>query len=259
MRTSLIGFANRYPLTLGLERGEVDHPFETVVGTPREIARGWKKGLFDAGLLSVGALLDMPYAQPLMGWGISARGPVMSVGVFSDRPWSALGRHPIRNLSSGVTTPLLLRVLWEKAFGREPNLLSPGDPRKAPSVLAIGDQALRWREEGRFPFFEDLGTRWATETGTAMPFAFWCLRDRSDAHARAGEVEEALWASWEWGQSNPSDVAKAIESVAGVGPRIVKQYLKSYQVKLAGEEEDGWHHFKEAASPILRRIAKRKG
>lgn len=252
MRASLVAFANRYPLTLGLETGAVAHPFTLIAGSPREVERGWDSGVFQTGLLSSGAILARSDAERVAGFGIAAAGPVMSVGVFSDRPWKDLQGEAIRDLSTGVTSPLLLEILWQDAFGEEPHLLSPQDPRPAPAVLAIGDQALRWREEGKFPFFEDLGERWLAAHGTPIPFAYWCVR-RGLGDRRRALVEHALEESAGWGRAHPGQVAQAMRAAAGVDAGTVSSYLAMYRVELGEDEELGWRQFQEAAKPILGR------
>lgn len=252
MKASLVAFANRYPLTLGMESGEVPHPFTLIPGTPREVARGWARGLFDTGLLSAGALLARPEAERLGRWGIAAAGPVMSVGVFSDRPWKDLKGKPVRDLSSGVTSPLLLSVLWSASFGETCHLVEAADPCATPAALAIGDQALRWREETRFPFFEDLGERWRLEMGAPMPFAFWCVR-RGVGDRRRDLAEIALEESRAWARAHPRRVAEAMGAVAGVDRTTVEAYLSSYTVELGDAEEEGWRRFREAARPLVPR------
>ena len=242
MRASLVSFANR------------SHPFTLITGSPREVERGWENGAFDTGLLSCGAIIARTDVIRLPGYGIAAAGPVMSVGVFSDRPWKDLQGKAIRDLSTGVTSPLLLKILWQDAFGEPPLLLRAHDPRPAPAVLVIGDRALRWREEGRFPFFEDLGERWLAAHGTPIPFAYWCVH-RSLGHRRRDLVEQALEESVAWGRSHPGQVAGAMRAAAGVGPDTVAAYLSMYRVELGEEEEMGWRQFRDAAKPILGRAS----
>ena len=52
MKTSLIGFGNRYPLTLALERNKIEHDFEFFIKRPVEVEKDWKKEKFETGLLS---------------------------------------------------------------------------------------------------------------------------------------------------------------------------------------------------------------
>ncbi|GEM_PF-2799083 len=251
MKTSLIGFGNRYPLTLGLERNKINHNFEFFIKSPVEIERDWKDDKFETGLLSAGAIISKPEAIPLKNWGISSSGPVMSVGIFSDRPWNELPGCRIRNLSSGVTSPLLLKIIWKEKFGEKPKLLNAEDPGPSEAVLCIGDKALRWYENGKYAFFEDLGLIWHEMTGTSIPYAFWCVKRNSNAEKFKNEIEKKLMSSYSWGKNNIEEVKKSIIISSGVSNQTAEKYLNCYSVKLENKILEGWNVFRELGRPII--------
>tara|TARA_B100000029_G_scaffold13481_1_gene14065 strand:- start:1154 stop:1933 length:780 start_codon:yes stop_codon:yes gene_type:complete len=251
MKTSLVGFGNRYPLTLALERNKINHDFEFFTKPPIQIEKDWREEKFDNGLLSTGAIISNPKALPLENWGISSSGPVMSVGVFSDRPWNELSECNIRNLSNGVTSPLLLKIIWKEKFGKEPNLINPEDPRPSESVLCIGDKALRWHQNGKYAFFEDLGLIWNQITGTSIPYAFWCVKRNSNAEKNKHEIDKKLNLSYLWGKKNIQEVKRSIIVSSGVNEQTAEKYLDCYNVKLEKKIIEGWNIFKELARPII--------
>ncbi len=251
MKTSLIGFGNRYPLTLALERNKINHNFEFFIKSPVEIERDWREEKFETGLLSAGAIISKPEALPLRNWGISSSGPVMSVGIFSDRPWNELSKCNIRNLSRGVTSPLLLKIIWKEKFGQSPRILDPEDPRPSEAVLCIGDKALRWYESGKYAFFEDLGLIWHEMTGTSIPYAFWCVKRNSNAEKSKDEIEKKLMSSYSWGKKNIEEVKKSIIISSGVTKKTAERYLSCYNVKLEKKILQGWKIFRELGRPIL--------
>ncbi|MBG98360.1 hypothetical protein CL659_04500 [bacterium] len=251
MKTSLIGFGNRYPLTLALERNKIEHDFEFFTKRPVEVEKDWKKEKFETGLLSAGAIISNSKAIPLRSWGISSSGPVMSVGIFSDRPWKELKECRIRDLSSGVTSPLLLKAIWKEKFKHYPKLIHADDPRSSEAVLCIGDKALRWYQDGKYAFFEDLGLVWHEMTGTSIPYAFWCVKKGSKAEKYKNEIDKKLFCSYTWGKKNIDKIKESIMISSGVNKKTAKQYLECYEVKLEKKILQGWNIFKELTRPII--------
>src|ERR1044072_9472626 len=152
-------------------------PFAVRNLVPRELGREAEAGTVDLGLMASGDFLRLRHAFELVGpFGVAARGPVLSVLLFSRRPAAALEDALISETPETSTSIRLLRLLLDVRRGlRGVRYVRGLEPRQADALLMIGDNAMRMRHtrpEG-FTHTLDLGVDWLEWTGLSFVYAVW--------------------------------------------------------------------------------------
>jgi chorismate dehydratase len=125
-----------------------------------------------AALVPIADLLDQPTLTKLGAIGICVNGPVMSVLLHSQKPWSQVRTVCLDPASRSSNE--LVRILNHL---REPRVDMQWIPDTTPAdaELIIGDRALQVQPG---PFTYDLGEVWKNRTGLPFVFAAWaCQRD----------------------------------------------------------------------------------
>jgi chorismate dehydratase len=124
---------------------------------------------------------------------IAARGPVLSVKLYSRIPW---GEVRTLGLDEGSrTSAALAKILLGERFGVKPQcvpfrLEEEIESCPADAVLMIGDRAMRPPRE-TFHATWDLGEEWFRWTGLPFVFAMWVARPPSEREAFAPRREVA--------------------------------------------------------------------
>ncbi len=113
------------------------------------------------------------------GFAIAARGPVLSVKLFTRTPWNQIDRLA---LDAGSRTSQALAQIWLwLAHGVRPAVVEElplgvsALECTADAVLVIGDRAMRV-PEAPFQDSVDLGEAWYRMTGLPFVFALWVAR-----------------------------------------------------------------------------------
>jgi len=111
---------------------------------------------------------------------ISATGPVGSVFLFSKVAPGELAGKSVHLSSQSQTSNSLVKIILEKFLGVQTRYVK--EPlstieAEAPAVIAIGDQALRLQQKGKYPFILDLSEEWHKYTGLPFVFAVWAVRE----------------------------------------------------------------------------------
>lgn len=110
---------------------------------------------------------------------VAARGPVLSVKLYSRVPWS-----DVRTLGldeGSRTSAALAKILLGERFGVEPQTVAFPlgqniDACPADAILMIGDRAMQPQNE-KFHATWDLGEEWFQWTGLPFVFAMWVARN----------------------------------------------------------------------------------
>ena len=283
LRLGDIHFLNSWPVTYALSAGIVQAPAVIVRGTPTELNRQLLNGLLDVSAVSALAYLQQ---APLDRSGLTGQAPldiaprvagcltgqaeewlllpdlaigsesgVNSVILVSRRPVRELVGQTIGMSAEGATTPALLKILLEQAYGVRAQYVVTGQPfpevlRSYPAALVIGDAALQAMPAARDDYFVwDLGALWRDWTNLPMVYAVWAVR-RSVLETRGAlaiELHEALLASKAWGLSHLEEVARAAAAATGFAPGFVTDYFRGIRYELDEAARAGLKRYAELA------------
>ena len=224
-----------------------DAPFAVRNLVPRELGREAEAGTVDLGLMAAADLLRLEDRFELLEppLGVAARGPVLSVLLFSRRPAEALASALISVTPETSTSVRLLRLLLDVRRGLEGVRYVRGlEPAQADALLMIGDNAMRMRNhrpEG-FTHTLDLGADWLAWTGLSFVYAAWAVRRSLDPGTRA-ELGRFLEASLAAGLGSLAEVARQTTE-PGWSALEMEAYLRRFHYRLGPEDLKGLERFR---------------
>jgi chorismate dehydratase len=224
-----------------------DAPFAVRNLVPRELGREAEAGNVDLGLMATGDYLRLqPRFEMLGAYGVAARGPVLSVLLFSRRPAAALEGALVSVTPETSTSIRLLELLLGVRRGLQGVRYVRGlEPAQADALLVIGDQAMRLRNkrpEG-FTHTLDLGADWLEWTGLSFVYAVWAARADLDATLKrdlAGFLESSLAA----GLASLPEVARGLTE-PGWSADEMEGYLRRFRYRLGPDDLEGMQRFRE--------------
>jgi len=249
-RVGRIRYINVLPIYYALERSHVENGFEMVPGTPAEL-----NGRLFRGEVEVSAISSVEYARHFQEYlllphlSISTEGDVGSVLFFSRAPFDRLTGKEVILSSSSATSAALLEILLFELFGSRPLYRSAavGDtlPEGAYGLLAIGDEALRLRATGRYPYFLDLGRAWHELTGLPFVFGVWAARRTFYATnpAEVKAVHQALLQSKQWGLSALDEICRHASGLVDMSPKDLLSYFHHLNYDLNVRQQEGLRTF----------------
>ncbi len=179
---------------------------------------------------------------------VAARGPVLSVKLYTRKPWG-----DIRTLAldqGSRTSATLARILLAERYGVFPDLqpLPLGNTTRdtdADAILLIGDRAMFTPEE---PFLGtwDLGEEWFEWTGLPFVFAMWVARPNVTNHHL--EVEPALETARDRGVERLEQIARREAPLLGLSLKVTEKYLtENLHYRMESAERSGLRWFYELA------------
>ncbi len=182
LRLGRIGYLNVLPIYYPLEHGEIEHNFSLIYGAPAELNEKIRHKQLDISVVS-----SIEYAKHfdryviLPDLSISARGKVKSVLLLS---YSPIEKIKVVHLTPhSHASVALLKILAKELFKTEWYFVTSVLPmwqsktsEEPEAYLAIGDEALYWSRNGRFPYSYDLGQIWWDWIQKPFVFALWVCR-----------------------------------------------------------------------------------
>jgi len=246
LRLGRIRYINVLPVYYALDRGPRDNGLLLVSGTPAEL-----NARLAAGSLDASAISSVEYARNFRQYylvpdlSISTEGDVGSVLLFSRVPFHRLTGREVRLSEASATSAALTRILLYELFGARP-LYRPGPvpaelPEGCSGLLAIGDEALRLRASGRYPYFLDLGRAWHELTGLPFVFGVWAVR-REVCETRPAAVRELvrlLWASKEAGLASLTEICREAGARVNLGREELLEYFRRLTYDLGPRQQEG--------------------
>jgi chorismate dehydratase len=231
-----------------------DAPFAVRNLAPRDLGREAEAGTVDLGLMATGDFLRLadrfemlaPSAgsTPNGSMGVAARGPVLSVLLFSRRPANALGDALISVTPETSTSIRLLRLLLQVRRGLPSVRFVRGlEPAQADGLLLIGDEAMRTRSRPPEGFVHtlDLGADWLEWTGLPFVYAAWVVRSALEPALKA-ELARFLEASLAAGLASLPEVARR-QSIPGWSAEEIEGYLRRFHYRFGPEDLKGLERF----------------
>ncbi len=181
LRLGRIQYINVMPIYHAIDQAYVPNGFHLVSGTPAELNARLHEGSLD-----VSAISSVEYGRHFRDYlllpdlSISTEGDVGSVLFFSRIPFHRLSGREVLLSQASATSAALLKILLYELYGARPLYRSGPVPNCFPEgdygLLAIGDEALRLRAAGIYPYFLDLGRAWHDLTGLPFVFGVWAAR-----------------------------------------------------------------------------------
>ena len=249
-RLGRIQYLNVLPIYFALEHLFGENGYHLVRGTPADLNAAMRRGEVDLGSISA-----MEYGRNykdyllLSDLSISSRGPVGSVLLFSRRPFPELEGRTVRVSAASASGAALVKVLLAELFKVKPNyrrgLLAGRSLDEVDAVMAIGDEALRLKNEKAMPYELDLGEAWQQLTGLPFVFGVWAVR-RDFAKARpeaAFALHRLLLRSKTWGLGSLAELSRMAAAPFGMTPEQVLAYFHQLDYALEPEHERGLRTF----------------
>ncbi len=222
-----------------------DAPFAVRNLNPRDLGREAEAGTVALGLMATGDFLRLQHGFELVGpMGLSTRGPVQSVLLFSRRPAVALAGAMISVTPETSTSIRLLKLLLDVRRGLEGVRYVRGlEPGQAEAMLVIGDRAMRMRNQRPEGFTHtlDLGVDWLEWTGLSFVYAVWAARKSLDPAVKQ-ELRDFLEASLTAGLANLTEVARQ-QTEPGWSVPETEAYLRRFHYRLGPEDLEGMARF----------------
>lgn len=232
---------------------------------PRNSIAALQSGAVWAAAVPVGGLPMLKEAvEPIGLFGIGARGGVMSVLFFSDRPFDGFAAPlTVRLTGESASSVRLLYLLmgWQHGFDRVAPLAAPG--ALANGELVIGDTALKWcyqfEQQGMvkgYGHVADLAALWEQRWQLPFVFARWVVR------VDAPEVIKRRLGKWLDGFAN-QEAALIERAVPKVAARLAlpddyaRRYLRIIRRCLTADDQagqdqflQGWEHHGAGRSTV---------
>ena len=214
--------------------------------SPRLLARWAEEGSIDAGVIPVVEAwrLEKDF-EPVGQFGIAARNRVLSVVLYSRKPWTELDRGRIGLTDQTATSARLLQTLLTVRDGLRPNFREGFRPTDDARLL-IGDSALT-PEPGflrDFPHAIDLAEEWHRWQGTSFVFARWMVRKSVSTYWK-GLLEEALEASLEAFDRNRENMCRQAARALRLPASRMEDYYDGLVYRLTESERRGEALFRD--------------
>jgi chorismate dehydratase len=239
-------------------------PGTTVDLPPRALGEEARAGRADAGLMAAADWFGLDPAFERVGpYGITCRGAVTSVLLFSRRPIAELAREGGHGVGLSVdlttesqTSVALTRILLAGRYGLSRatyrrRAVEAGEAPAGDAWLLIGDAALKARRAAlaaadRDVHVLDLGAEWLDWTGLPFVYAVWTVRASLPGEEKA-RLEAFLGDSLAEGERDLAGLARAAAIAdPGLGNAAeLTGYLEAFRYRLGTDEEAGLARFRD--------------
>jgi chorismate dehydratase len=240
IRIGAVNYLNTKPLIYNL--AALAGRAELSLDYPSSLADQLQSGQLDVALIPIIEYFRAGSYTLVPGISIASRGPVLSVTLFSRKPWDAIRRVALDEGSR--TSAALAQILLTHRHGVKAEIVPlPLDQKAegadADAVLLIGDRAMHACLPG-FAHAFDLGQEWHEWTGLPFVYAAWAVR----AGVQLGSVLSAFKQAKEEGCSNIGPIAAREAPLLGLDAGFCRRYLANIiNFDLGPREQAGMHHF----------------
>lgn len=235
IRVGAVNYLNTRPLIHDLEVLAPD--IQLSLEVPSKLADQLAAGVLDVALIPVIEYFRAGSYSVVRDVAIASRGAVLSVTLFSRKPWAQISRIALDEGSR--TSAALVQILLQNRYGVRPERVPlPLDQRAedtdADAVLLIGDRAMHACLPG-FTFAYDLGQEWHDWTGLPFVYAFWAVR----AGVELNGVEDAFRLAKERGLEHVGAIAQRESLRLGLDAGFCRRYLNHIIHYDLGPREQG--------------------
>jgi len=235
-RIGMVNFINTAPLYVIWQQRVARPDWLVTEGAPTTLNRMLCDNELDLGFVSSHEYAANPHLYRIMeDISISSSGPVGSVFLFSRVAPEKLAGKKVRLSTQSQTSVALVKIILEEFYRVQPIYHSGNQTEitEVSGVLAIGDEALRLKTGGDYPFCLDLGETWKQHTGLPFVFAVWAVREDFIAENSrcVSEIRQELLACIRQGKEELHEICNR------VAPRIPMAVDSCYKY-LCGIEYD---------------------
>jgi chorismate dehydratase len=247
IRVGAVNYLNTRPLIHEFESFAPEA--ELSLEVPSRLADLLADGRLDIGLIPVIEYFRAGSYSVVPNISIASRGPVLSVTLFSKKPWGEIRRLALDEGSR--TSAALVQVLLQKKYKNFVECVPlPLDQRaedaETDAVLLIGDRAMHACLPG-FEYAYDLGQEWYDWTGLPFVYAFWAVREGVDLQG----VDDALRRSKEFGLGQVGLIAQRESKRLGLDAGFCRRYLNNIiHYDLGPREQAGLEQFHSLACEL---------
>jgi chorismate dehydratase len=249
-RLGRIRYINVLPIYFAIDQGLVDNGFQMVSGTPAQLNCRLRQGSLDVSAISsyeYGLHCRDYYLLPQLS--IATRGDVGSVLFFSRLPFHRLSGKEVLLSAGSATSAALVKVVLAELYGARPMYrIGPVTDRfndGCYGMLAIGDEALRLKARGCYPFFLDLGRAWHDLTGLPFVFGVWATRrDYFEKNPQTVyNLHRTLLAAKALGLSSMAEIYRQATSAVPMSPEELADYFQHLNYDLDTGQLEGLEVF----------------
>lgn len=241
VRISAVKYANTYPFIWGLNESGFYRKADIETDHPAVCAAKLADGRADIGLIPVASIPGIKNSEIIGDFCIGADGPVRTVMLLSNCPFSDLDTINLdyRSVSSVNLVKVLALRMWNKEFrwlntSERTDFFNIGCNE---AVVLIGDQC--FESENKFKYRLDLAAEWKKHTGLPFVFACWVANREIDPEFISG-FNSAL----RLGTENIDLVVKEFSNNSVIKGEALKDYLtKNIDFILDNRKRDGMNLF----------------
>jgi len=246
VRIGMVNYINTAPIYEEW-KNNVNHPEWVVTEAPPSTLNILlAENRLDLGMVSSYEYALRPHKYRLLrDLSISADGPVGSVFLFSTvRPEELAGKLVLLTGQS-QTSIALVKIVLEEFYSLNPRY-TVGDiydsrnyQEEVSAVLAIGDDALRLREEKRYPIQLDLADVWNKHCGLPFVFAVFAVREEFVAAQSTilTEVWQTLLHCRDSGKEHLREISRLVAPRIPMEAESCYQYLQKIQHNLNSKHQ----------------------
>lgn len=238
-RIGIVKYINTAPIH-EVWKETINNPeWQLVEGHPAALNRQLAAGEIDLGFVSSLEYAQRPQQyQVLADLSISANGPVGSVFLFSQIPVEQLNNRTVLLSAESKTSSCLVRVILERFYQISPayhaQQLAAESFADFAGIMAIGDDALRLKHSGFFPYCLDLGECWQRATELPFVFALCVVRERYLAKnpSQVAAIREALIACRDIGLNQLDSICDRVAAKIPMSKNACIAYLHGIEYDL---------------------------
>jgi len=240
LRIGAVNYLNTKPLIHDLS--DLAPAAELILDYPSRLADALQRGRMDVALIPIIEYFRAGTYSLVPGIAIASSGPVLSVTLFSKKPWAEIRRLALDEGSR--TSAALAQILLRKKHGVRPEIVplrldQHAEDVDADAVLLIGDRAMHACLPG-FAHAFDLGQEWHDWTGLPFVYAAWAVREGVEL----GSVADALVEAKRRGVAHIGPIASHEAPLLGLDAGFCRRYLANIiRFDLGPREQAGLHHF----------------
>jgi chorismate dehydratase len=243
-RIGMVNFINTAPLYVIWQQRVKRTDWQVTEGAPTTLNRMLCANELDLGFVSSHEYAAHPHLYRILeDISISSTGRVGSVFLFSRVAPQNLGGEELRLSSQSQTSVALVKIILEEFYRVRPHYLSGNEAGRgeAPAVLAIGDEALRLKTSGEYPFCLDLGETWQQHTGLPFVFAVWAVREEFLARSPEGvsDIRRELLACIREGKEELYEICRQVAPRIPMAVDACYTYLSGIEYDLTPEKKKG--------------------